>query len=199
MPIATNTSIQIEFFILNCKVTNIYQLLTIRCGVPADFWFWSPHLTRAWLVELKVVVTRRGLLWCHQNCSEYGILRHSCNKCYHPASRHPHLHLSLNQQTFECRMFHCAILPMMPSASLMESQYRVTSSNSLKTTPTWTSTMPSVSSRKSKKPSRKFVKGLRCTKLSNSKLSRQCRILRPRLSAYSIHNAISVDSVNLPL
>lgn len=38
MPIATNTSIQTEFFILNCKVTNIYQLLTVRLSGSADFW-----------------------------------------------------------------------------------------------------------------------------------------------------------------
>ena len=126
-------------------------------------------------------------------------LRHFCNKCYPPANRHPHLHLSLNQQTSECRMFRWAMLPMMPSASPMGSQYQVTSSNSLKTIPTWTSTMPNVSSRKSKKPSRKFVNDRSCTELFNTKLSRQFRILHPWLSAYLIHNAISVDSVNIPL
>lgn len=84
-------------------------------------------------------------------------LRHSCNKWCHPAR---HLHLSLNHLTSECRMYHRAMLPMMPSASLMESQYPVTSSNSLKTIPTWTSTMPNASSRKNKRPSRKSVKAL---------------------------------------
>ena len=43
-------------------------------------------------------------------------LRHLCNKWYHPANRHPHLHLNLNHQTSECHMFLLAMLPMMMSA-----------------------------------------------------------------------------------
>ena len=123
-------------------------------------------------------------------------LQHFCNRWYHPARL---FHRSQNHQTSECRMYHRAMLPMMLFSSPMENPYQVTSSNFLKTTQTWTSTMPSVSSRKSKKPSRKFDKARSCTELSNLKLSRQFRMLRPWLSAYLIQNAISVYSVNLPL
>ena len=42
------------------KVTEYYEILTVKRGDPAKFWLRSPHLTRSSLVELKVLLPEYG-------------------------------------------------------------------------------------------------------------------------------------------